>query len=155
MLAVDAAVVAMVVAVLPRSMIDWQIEDELLNAVVCRRPAEALADARARDAVLQKQRILREEDNEDEEEEEEEEHHATLSPFFGVPTVVKECMEFVGLPYTSGVFGRKGVLGQRHATVVQRLEGLGGFVVMGSTNLSEGCMWFEVGGTTRRQAVPY
>ncbi len=53
-------------------------------------------------------------------------------------------MEYPGAPYSAGVYGRRDTLGQVHATAMHRLEHLGGFVVMGSTNLSEACMWMEV-----------
>mgnify|MGYP003883985133 CR=1 FL=1 len=109
-----------------------EVENFLLNAVVYLRADEALRDAKERDAELLRQRSN---------------GFEPLSPFFGVPTVIKECMEFPGAPYSAGIYGRRNEKGQTHATSMHRLEQLGGFVVMGSTNTSEACMWFEVRNT--------
>ena len=57
-----------------------QVEDFLLNAVVYLRAEEALNDARECD-----QQLARHHSN----------HERPISPFFGVPTVIKECMECV------------------------------------------------------------
>ena len=109
-----------------------EIENPRLNAVVFLRDDAALRDAKDRDTEL---RRLRNGDSEGQ--------ASTQSPFFGVPTVIKECMEFPDMPYSAGVWGRRQIKGQTHATAMHRLVDLGGMVVMGSTNVSEACMWFE------------
>lgn len=112
-----------------------ETENYLLNAVVHLRVKKALRDARARDAIIRCER------------ERCKGNSGTVSrlpPFFGVPTVTKECMEFEGMPYSAGIFGRRNAVGKSPATVMHRLEWLGGFVILGSTNTSEACMWMEV-----------
>jgi hypothetical protein len=67
---------------------------------------------------------------------------APESDFWGVPVVVKECFELPGLPYTAGIVGRRAVVGVKTAAAVEQLQQAGA-VVLGSTNVSEACMWHE------------
>jgi hypothetical protein len=41
----------------------------------------------------------------------------------GVPTLVKECHEVAGMPFTGGVGGRRGVVGQVTCPAVQQVRG--------------------------------
>jgi len=68
---------------------------------------------------------------------------AALPPFLGVPIIGKECMEFPGMPFTSGLVARAGIVGSSAAPPLRRLAEQGGFVFLGVGNLSEACMWFE------------
>ena len=109
-----------------------------INAVVHLRSESALKEARSRDLIIQAEREKNAKTMN------ENMSFSTLSPFFGVPTVIKECMEYKGMPYSAGIYGRRRIMGTQHATAIHRLERLGGFVILGSTNISEACMWFEV-----------
>lgn len=62
--------------------------------------------------------------------------------FHGVPCVIKECFELPGMPYTSGVMGRKNTLGVATAPAILQLQRRGA-IVLASSNISEGCMWHE------------
>lgn len=64
-------------------------------------------------------------------------------PFYGVPLVVKENFEIKGLPYTAGIVGRKGTLGQETGPVLQQVQKQTGGIILASTNVSEACMWHE------------
>ncbi len=105
--------------------------NELTNSLVGTRYEEAIAEARALDrlSAAEKRRL----------------------PLLGVPFVSKECFEFEGMPYTSGLVQRKGLLGQNTCEQIQRLIDAGA-VCVGVGNLSEACMWMEssnkVHGTT-------
>lgn len=70
------------------------------------------------------------------------EQRAALPPFFGVPVTVKECFEFEGFPCTSGLISRKHYYPKRTATCIRRMQDAG-CVIMGTTNVSELCMWME------------
>lgn len=63
-------------------------------------------------------------------------------PLLGVPCSIKECFAWEGMPQTSGLLSRKGITAQSNAPVVQRVLDAGA-IPIGSTNLSELCMWME------------
>ena len=65
-----------------------------------------------------------------------------LPPFYGVPCTVKENFAVAGMPHTSGLVSRRGAPATCDATAVARLRAAG-FIVLGVTNLSELCMWYE------------
>ena len=65
-----------------------------------------------------------------------------LPPLFGVPCTIKENHACIGMPNTSGLVARKGVVADFDATTVARLKAAGA-IVLGVTNTSELCMWFE------------
>lgn len=65
-----------------------------------------------------------------------------LPPFHGVPCTIKENHACAGMPNTSGLVARLGVVSDEDATTVARLRRAGA-VVLGVTNTSELCMWFE------------
>ncbi len=66
----------------------------------------------------------------------------TLPALLGVPCTIKEAFAQRGKPWTGGLLAREGTLAPRDAVTVQRLKQAGA-VVMGQTNLSELCMWYE------------
>jgi Asp-tRNA(Asn)/Glu-tRNA(Gln) amidotransferase A subunit family amidase len=66
-----------------------------------------------------------------------------LPSLFGVPIVIKECMQIEGMPYTAGLVSRARAreVGQEDATAVGRLydqERGGGMIVLCVANVSEG-----------------
>lgn len=65
-----------------------------------------------------------------------------LPAFLGVPIVLKEAFEYPGFPYTNGLMCRRGRLGQAAGPAVRRIEAEG-FIVLGTSNISEACMWME------------
>ena len=65
-----------------------------------------------------------------------------LPPFFGVPCSVKEAFAIEGGPWTGGVHSRRNHIATENATVVDRMLEAGG-IPLGSTNVPEGCMWYE------------
>ncbi len=65
-----------------------------------------------------------------------------LPPYWGVPCTIKECFKLAGMPNTSGLVARKGVVAGENATTVERILGSGAIPV-GVTNISELCMWME------------
>ncbi len=65
-----------------------------------------------------------------------------LPPLTGVPFTVKESVALKGMPHTAGVPARRGQLGTRSATVVQRLVDAGA-IPIGVTNVSELGLWIE------------
>ena len=65
-----------------------------------------------------------------------------LPAFLGVPIVLKEAFEYPGFPYTNGLMCRRGRLGQAPGPAVRRIEAEG-FIVLGTSNISEACMWME------------
>src|SRR3989338_1015399 len=104
-----------------------------LNAMVRERFAAALQEAREADArvVAWRQRGCRASE--------------ALPALLGVPCTVKECIALEGMPQSSGLVQRAGrVVGsdENNATVVQRTLRLGA-IPLGSSNLSELCMWYE------------
>ena len=94
-----------------------------INAVVATRFDEARAEAKGADAALAA-------------------GTASDSPLFGVPITVKEAFALEGMPHTSGLVARKGVLATEDATAVRRLRAAGA-IPLGVTNTSELCMWME------------
>ena len=94
-----------------------------LNAVVQFRFDEARAEAREAEAKLNG-------------------GSENLPPLFGVPFTVKECFAMDGFPWTAGIWARKDFIADFDATTVKRLRDAGAIVV-GRTNVPEGCMWCE------------
>jgi amidase len=85
-----------------------------------------------------------------------------LGPLDGVPVLVKDNIEAVGLPGTAGSRALLDSPPERDAQLVERLRGAG-LVVLGSTNLSEWANfrstastsgWSAVGGQTRNPFDP-
>jgi len=65
-----------------------------------------------------------------------------LPPLLGVPFTAKESFRVPGMPNTSGLPGRKGLLVDSQAVPVSRLREAGA-ILIGVTNISELCMWME------------
>ncbi|MDP9068136.1 MAG: amidase [Actinomycetota bacterium] len=65
-----------------------------------------------------------------------------LPPLHGVPCTVKEVFAVPGMRQTSGIVGRRDFVATEEATAVTRLRAAGA-IVMGTTNVSELCMWME------------
>lgn len=65
-----------------------------------------------------------------------------LGILHGVPCTIKECIALTGMPQTSGLVSRKGVIATEDAPVVRRLREAGA-IPLGVTNTSELCMWME------------
>ncbi|XP_068443603.1 fatty-acid amide hydrolase 2-B [Clinocottus analis] len=63
-------------------------------------------------------------------------------PLLGVPLSVKESFALQGMPYTSGMISRKGVVSTVDCPPVALLKRAGA-IPMGVTNTSELCMWAE------------
>ena len=80
-----------------------------------------------------------------------------LPPFHGVPCTIKEVFAFPGMRQTAGMVSRREHVASDEATAVARLREAGA-IVMGSTNVSELCMWMEttnkVYGRTRNAYDP-
>jgi fatty acid amide hydrolase 2 len=95
-----------------------------LNAIVRPRFAEARREAREAD-----ERAART-------------PPAELPPLHGVPCSIKECFALTGMPQSSGLVARQGVIATRDAVSVARLRAAG-CIPVGVTNLSELCMWME------------
>lgn len=81
----------------------------------------------------------------------------TLPPFWGVPCTIKESFALAGMPNTSGLVARRGVVAGEDAPAVARLRAAGA-IPIGVTNISELCMWMEshnyVYGRTRNPYDP-
>ncbi|CAN9509286.1 unnamed protein product [Ophioblennius macclurei] len=101
----------------------------LINAVVKDRFAAALQEAAQVDKLI-------------EEESGGEEVLEDRLPFLGVPLSVKESFSLQGMPLTTGVVSRRGVVAVVDAPPVAHLKRAGAIPV-GVTNTSELCMWFE------------
>lgn len=95
-----------------------------LNAMVADRFSEALAEADAADRRVG------------------EEGPEGLPPLLGVPCSIKESFALRGMPWTSGLVARTGVVAEDDATAVSRLRAAGA-IPLGVTNTSELCMWME------------
>ncbi|MCA9632356.1 MAG: amidase [Myxococcales bacterium] len=67
---------------------------------------------------------------------------AEVPAFHGVPCTIKECFAFSGMPQSSGLVARRGVVAETDATAVQRIRAAGA-IPLGVTNTSELCMWME------------
>eukprot|EP01121_Diplochlamys_sp_Union-15-3_P003712 TRINITY_DN1364_c0_g2_i1.p1 TRINITY_DN1364_c0_g2~~TRINITY_DN1364_c0_g2_i1.p1 ORF type:complete len:532 (+),score=70.19 TRINITY_DN1364_c0_g2_i1:101-1696(+) len=65
-----------------------------------------------------------------------------LPPLHGVPCTIKECFSVKGLPLTSGLMHRLNMISSTNATAVQRYVDAGA-IIIGTTNISELCMWME------------
>lgn len=96
----------------------------VLNAVVAERFNEALAEADQADESLKANGPDK------------------CPPFHGVPCTIKECFALTGMPYTSGLVARKGLIADKDATAVERMRRAGA-IPIGVTNTSELCMWME------------
>lgn len=112
-----------------RSVVEAHVErirrvNPVLNAMVEDRFDDALREADAADAVVASG------------------GSGALSPFHGVPCTIKEIFAFPGMRQTGGLFSRRGCVAGEEATAVARLRKAGA-VVMGTTNVSELCMWME------------
>lgn len=111
----------------------------VINAVVCDRFDQARQEAAAADNRVKSSQ--REE----------------LPPFLGVPITIKEAFALTGMPNSSGLLARKGVISSTDAPTVARLREAGA-IPLGVTNLSELCMWMEssnpVYGRTRNPYNP-
>ncbi|CAK9054358.1 unnamed protein product [Durusdinium trenchii] len=88
-------------------------------------------DAAREEALAADQRIAQKHDE-----------RGALPEFLGVPILLKEAFEYPGFPYTNGLMCRKGRRGARPGPAVRRIEAAG-FVVLGTGNVSEACMWME------------
>lgn len=65
-----------------------------------------------------------------------------LPPFHGVPCTIKESFKVIGMPNTSGLHSRRDIISTTDAPTVARMREAG-FVILGVTNTSELCMWWE------------
>ena len=92
--------------------------DPWLNAVVVRRFEEARAEARAAERA------------------------PATGPLHGVPVTVKEALEMEGLPFSNGSLLEAEVTGRSDAPAVRRLRAAGA-IVLGKTNLSEFCCFYD------------
>ncbi|KAM3857754.1 fatty-acid amide hydrolase 2-B [Diretmus argenteus] len=101
----------------------------LINAVVKDRFAAALQEAAQVDKLI-------------EEETGGEEVLEDRLPLLGVPLSVKEAFALQGMPHTTGVVSRRGVLATVDAPTVALLKRAGA-IPLGVTNTSELCMWGE------------
>ena len=95
----------------------------VLNAVVEDRFDAALSEADAADAATASGRN-------------------DLPPLHGVPCTVKEVFALPGMRQTAGLVSRRDAVASEEATAVARLRAAGA-IVMGTTNVSELCMWME------------
>jgi fatty acid amide hydrolase 2 len=95
-----------------------------LNAIVRDRFDEALQEARAVDARLDR------------------ETPQPWPPFLGVPCSIKEAFALEGMPNTSGLVARRGTVATQDATAVARIRASGA-IPIGVTNISELCMYME------------
>lgn len=95
-----------------------------LNAVVATRFRDAREEARAADQKLQ------------------DVGPDKVGPLHGVPCSIKESFALTGMPNTSGLHSRVGLLADADATAVARLRAAGA-IPLGVTNTSELCMWME------------
>ncbi len=80
-----------------------------------------------------------------------------LPPLFGVPITVKENFKVAGFKQTSGLPSRRSYVADHDAPTVDRLRKAGA-IILGTTNVSELCMWMEsdnrVYGRTRNPYDP-
>ena len=98
--------------------------NHLVNAIVVERFEEALQDAKIADQKIAAGAVLPDQ------------------VLYGVPIVIKECFELKGYPYTAGIAARKGLVGMKDASTIQRVR-RDGMIIVGTTNISEGCMFHE------------
>ncbi|WP_028315305.1 amidase [Desulfatibacillum aliphaticivorans] len=95
-----------------------------INAIVADRYDQALDEADAADAFLK------------------ENGPENCPSFHGVPCSIKECFSLTGMPHTSGLVARKGIIEKKDATAAARMR-RAGLIPIGVTNISELCMWME------------
>lgn len=95
-----------------------------LNAVVATRFNDARAEAKAADKKLN------------------DVDPDKVGPLHGVPCSIKESFALTGMPNTSGLAARVGLLAEADAPTVARLRAAGA-IPLGVTNTSELCMWME------------
>ncbi|XP_024143468.1 fatty-acid amide hydrolase 2-B [Oryzias melastigma] len=100
-----------------------------VNAVVKDRFAAALQEAAQVDKLI-------------EEETGGEEVLEDRLPFLGVPLSVKESYSLQGMPFTTGLVSRRGIVATVDAPPVALLKRAGA-IPLGVTNISELCMWSE------------
>jgi fatty acid amide hydrolase 2 len=65
-----------------------------------------------------------------------------LPPLHGIPCTVKECFAVSGMKRTSGLKSRANAVMSEDADVVRRVKEAGA-IILGTTNVSELCMWYE------------
>ncbi len=99
-------------------------ENPRLNAVVELRLEAAREEARRADERVRREPAER------------------LPPLLGVPCTVKEIFAFRGMLQTAGMRSRSAHRSETDAVVVERLRDAGA-IVLGTTNVSELCMWME------------
>lgn len=102
-----------------------------INAMVFDCFEEAIRTARRADVVWEEWRSKGQQAGEPE-----------PSFVLGVPCTVKECMLCTGCPNTSGNPKREGLISKRDSHVVSNFR-CAGAVILGVTNTSELCMWYE------------
>ncbi|XP_015200220.1 fatty-acid amide hydrolase 2-B [Lepisosteus oculatus] len=101
----------------------------LINAMVKDRFPAALQEA------AQVDRLVREESGD-------EDSLQDRLPLLGVPLSVKEAFALQGMPQTSGLLSRRGLITRCDASAVALLKRAGA-IPLGVTNTSEVCMWLE------------
>ncbi|XP_038059114.1 fatty-acid amide hydrolase 2-like [Patiria miniata] len=101
----------------------------LLNAMVSYRFSEARDEAQQIDEMLDSGQVP-------------ERYSEKNAPFLGVPLTVKEAFSVIDQPNTSGLINRKDIVCDRDAPVVDNLR-RSGCIILGVTNVSELCMWYE------------
>ncbi|KAJ8247911.1 hypothetical protein GJAV_G00251990 [Gymnothorax javanicus] len=101
----------------------------LINAMVQDRFSEALQEAAKADRLVQEAQGG-------------EEELKRQLPLLGVPFTVKESFGLRGMPNTTGLLSRKGVVSEGDAPPVALLKRAGA-IPLGVTNCSELCMWLE------------
>jgi len=78
-----------------------------------------------------------------------------LPPLHGVPCTIKEAFAVAGMRNTGGLWARRDVCADADAVTVARLRAAGA-VVMGTSNVSELCMWMEASNRIYgRTSTPY
>ena len=65
-----------------------------------------------------------------------------LPPLLGVPCTIKDSFAMKGFHWAVGIWARKDLIADFTATNVERLQNAGA-IVLGRTNVPEGCMWVE------------
>ncbi|XP_071497862.1 fatty-acid amide hydrolase 2-like [Diadema antillarum] len=101
----------------------------LLNAMVVERFNDALAEARQVDEMLDSGNVP-------------DRFSEKNAPFLGVPVSIKEAFSVKGMANTSGLVSRKDVKAPNDAPPVANMK-KAGCIVLGLTNCSELCMWYE------------